>query len=854
MGEVYRARDTTLGREVALKTLPALVATDPERRARFAREAQTLAALNDPHIAQIYGFEQSKASSALVMELVDGEDLAARLERGAIPLDEALPIARQIAQALEAAHDAGIIHRDLKPANIKLRPNGAVKVLDFGLAKALHPPTITTPAAMTVQGMILGTAAYMSPEQARGKAVDKRADIWAFGCVLYEMLSGRRPFDGGESTSDAIAAILRQDPDWTALPPTPPHVVAVLKRCLQKDAARRARDIGDVRLELEDAPATAAQPPTPFQRAALGEANTRRTAWIAALAAVLAGSLASAATYVWRAPADEPETLLELNTPQTSDPASLAVSPNGRELVFAAESGGVSRLWHRSLSSPTITPLNGTEHAVFPFWSPDSKSVAFFADLKLKRVGLTGVAPQAIADAPVPRGGTWGPDGIILFAPSTTGVLYRVPATGGTPVPVTRLDANRLVNHRFPRFLPDGRRFLLFAPGVMPEAKGIYVASLDSPDPQYLFDADSLSGVSQDSVVYYAKQGTLFARRLDPASLQPADEPITITSEVAADPAIYVSAAHIGGRTLVYRSGSQNVERFLAWLDASGKTAGVVGDADDASPRGLSLSPDGRRVALHRTVNGNTDIWLVDIARGVRTRLTFDPAVDTSPVWSPDGSRIVFTSNRGGTFDLYVKRADGIGDDELLLKSGANKIAVAWSPDGKLVVYRQSTPQGIHLWAVPVSADRQPFVVVGTPFENREAQFSPDGKWLAYQSNESGRFEIYVQPFPAGNAKSQVSVRGGTQPRWSRDGKSLWFIGLDSQLFTIPTGVARSGEFDHGVPTALFPTLIAGGPIPATATQQYDVASDGRVLMIVRPENEATSPLTVILNWSGVSQ
>jgi Tol biopolymer transport system component len=253
-------------------------------------------------------------------------------------------------------------------------------------------------------------------------------------------------------------------------------------------------------------------------------------------------------------------------------------------------------------------------------------------------------------------------------------------------------------------------------------------------------------------------------------------------------------------------------------------------------------------------VNGNTDIWLVDIARGVRTRLTFDPAVDTSPVWSPDGSRIVFTSNRGGTFDLYVKRADGIGDDELLLKSGANKIAVAWSPDGKLVVYRQSTPQGIHLWAVPVSADRQPFVVVGTPFENREAQFSPDGKWLAYQSNESGRFEIYVQPFPAGNAKSQVSVRGGTQPRWSRDGKSLWFIGLDSQLFTIPTGVARSGEFDHGVPTALFPTLIAGGPIPATATQQYDVASDGRVLMIVRPENEATSPLTVILNWSGVSQ
>ena len=867
MGQVYRAHDTKLNRDVAIKVLPQAFVTDPERVARFQREAQVLASLSHPNIGHIYGFEDADGVGALVLELIEGPTLAERLTKGstlkaqgsgsALPLDEALPIARQIADALEAAHDKGIVHRDLKPSNIKVRPDGTVKVLDFGLAKLLasgagsgggaaagltHSPTMLT---ASMPGMIVGTAAYMAPEQAKGKDADRTADIWAFGCVLYEMLAGRALFKG-DTVSEVLADVLKTDPDWTRLPAdTPESLRRLLRRCLQKDPKKRLQHIGDARIEIDE-PESAS--PAASGSAAVPRARERRAVGLVAASLVVAAG--AVATSIWLAvrPAPAPATSemrFEITTPPTPDPVSLAISPDGQKLVFVGTSDGQSLLWLRSLDAVSARPLPGTDGARFPFWSQDSRSVGFSADGKLKRIDVDGGSAQPLANGEG-AGGTWNRDNLILFS-NLTGPIFRISAAGGEATAVTRPDASRQSSHRFPQFLPDGRHFLFFALGT-PEARGVYLGGLDGSEPRRLFDADSAAFYAAAGQLLFVRQGTLLALPFDPVRLALDGNPHRVADQVATSTntssAIGLSTSAAG--PIVYRSASTGGHSQFVWFDRSGQKLGVVGDADTAGSAIWSLSPDGRRVAMQRLVNGKADIWLFDTTRGALTRFTSDAWQHAWPVWSPDGKRIVYVSNAKGTYDLYSKSSSGAGSEDLLLGTPDAKYAMDWSADGRFLLYRTSTSRtGNDVWALPLNGDKRPFPVVQTDFDEGDGQFSPDGKWIAYQSNETGRFEIYVQPFPGPGSKSRISTAGGAQVRWGRDGKELFYIALDGRLMAVPIRLSEQ-SVDVGVPVSLFATHV-GGAIQ-TSTQQYAVAPDGRFLMNTVTE-EAAAPITVILNW-----
>jgi serine/threonine protein kinase/Tol biopolymer transport system component len=862
MGEVYRATDTNLKRTVAIKVLPALVAGDPDRLARFQREAEVLAALNHPNIAAIYGLEKSHGATALVMELVEGPTLADRIAHGAIPLDEALPIATQIAEALEAAHEQGIIHRDLKPANIKVRPDGAVKVLDFGLAKAMEPagapganmtlsPTLSMQATMA--GVILGTAAYMSPEQARGKTVDKRADIWAFGCVLYEMLTARRAFED-EDVSLTLSKVLQREPDFDGLPAeVPAHVRRTIRLCLRKPLRERIPDIGSVRLALAGAFETAAsQAGTP-----VSSSRGSRLAWSVAAAALIgaAGLALPAARYLREAPpTTAPETRTEILTPSTTDPISFALSPDGRQLVFVASRDGQPRLWLRSLAATTAQPLPGTERALYPFWSPDGRSVGFFADGKLKRLDLGAGQPQALADA-ASRGGAWNSDGVILFTTSTSGPLFRLPASGGSAVAATKLD--RQFSHRFPNFLDDGRHFLFYAQGE-PETRGIYLGSLDSGETKRLTAADAAGIYMRPGWLAWLRGGALVAQRLDLTRYELAGDPITLADPVASDGAINIAAVSVSANGLIaYRSGAAS-RRQLAWFDRTGKALGTMGAPDENSVSSPRLSLDGGRVAVSRGPQGNFDIWLLDSVR--TSRFTFDPAVEQFPIWSPDGSRVAFRSNRKGHYDLYLKASSGSGDEELLVESSQDKVPYDWSADGRFLLYISADPQtDWDLWVLPMEGDRKPYVFLKTRFSERTPHLSPDGRWVAYMSNESERPEIYVRPFAVPTASAangdaaasgqwQVSTAGGVYPRWGPDGKELYYIAPDGQMTAAPIR-ATATTLEPGAPKALFPTHVYGGASDNQQGRQYDVARDGRFLINTVLDDSAAAPITLIQNW-----
>jgi len=885
MGQVYRATDTNLKRQVAIKVLPASVAGDADRLARFQREAEVLAALNHPNIAQIYGLEKSDGMTALVMELVEGENLSQRIARGAIPLDEALPLAKQIAEALEAAHEQGIIHRDLKPANIKVRPDGTVKVLDFGLAKALDPaaasspeamnsPTITSPA-MTQAGMILGTAAYMAPEQARGKTVDRRADIWAFGAVLCEMLTGQRAF-GGEDIAQTLANVINKEPAWEALPPTTPaRIRSIVAGCLVKDPRQRLRDMGDVRLALEGAFETAAP-----QTTATSSAKGGRLAWMTGLAAaavlVAAAMTLPAVRHMRETPTPAPpETRLEIATPATSDVVSFAVSPDGRQIVFVASGDGGSRLWVRPLDTTAAQPLAGTDGATYPFWSPDSRSIGFFADGKLKRLDLSGGAPQTLAPAGLARGGAWSADGVILFAPSNIGPLSRVPAGGGDVVPVTALGAGQNA-HRFPQFLPGGRQFLYYAAGAV-ETAGIYLGALDATAVTRVTAADtagaylptgpgSTDAFREGGWLLFGQQGTLVARRFDAARGALSGDRVTVADALATDANGNVGAFSVSATGLVtYRAGGA-ARTQLTWFNRAGQPLGTLG-APDAAQFEPTLSPDGRQVAVERRAQGNIDIWLIDTAR--TTRFTFGPAIDRWPVWSPDGSRLVFSQQRAGTFDLYQKPANGAGAEALLLASPESKAATSWSPDGRSLLYTNVSPKTSNdVWVLPMAlrpstgsgrpdlvegrepqGDPKPLPFLNSTFDERSSAFSPDGHWVAYESDESGRSEIYVRPFPGPGGQWQVSTAGGKDPRWRPDGKELYYVSPDGRLMAAPIGSSGTA-LQPGLPTALFQPRIAGGGGRFGGTrQQYDVAPDGRFLINVNVDEGTAAPITVITNW-----
>ena len=891
MGEVFRARDTNLGRDVAIKVLPDGFARDAARMARFGREAKLLAALNYSGIATIHGLETAGDTRALVMELAEGPTLLERIRQGPLPIDEALEIAKQIAEALEYAHEHGIIHRDLKPANVKVASNDTVKILDFGLAKAMesdlspeelaNSPTLSRMA--TAAGVLLGTAAYMSPEQAKGKPVDRRADIWAFGCVLYEMLTGTKVFRG-DTVTDTMAAVIRGEPDWSQLPAaTPMQIRVLLQRCLQKNVRQRLQAMGDARISLEEvlsgAPDSA---PLPAPVARPGKPWRLWLSWGVTGVFVLATALL-AYIHFNRKPPTGQAMRFEIPIPEKLNlggalGVSMTLSPDGRKLAFVGTGAdGQTRLWVRSVETLEARPLEGTEGATgYSFWSPDSRFIAFAAQGKLKKIEAAGGPSETLCDASVVLGGTWTRDDKIVFG-SSTGVM-QVAASGGSASPIT-IPGFCLS----PSSLPDGRHFVYWRASREGESDtGIYVGSVDTkpqqqvskrllPDNSTVAYAPSLGDPAVGYLLFvrgnanapYGALGTLMAQRFDTRRLELVGEAIPIAEQVP-DTSFSASVTDV----LVYLRGFQpvltqgsrgNIRGQLTWFDREGKVLGSFGDP--GVYRSLALSPDGKRVAFERVDPqnaGTRNIWLYEFGRGVTTRFTFDSAWDAVPVWSPDGSRVAFSSTRGGEFDLYEKASNLAGEDGLLFKSSENKSPSSWSPDGRFLLYYIPTPPPNHIFVLPLGSgegDRKPAPFARSTFNEAWGRFSPDGRWIAYVSDESGRFEVYVQPFDpssvAGSSslgrtpvtgKWMVSKDGGNTPLWRHDGKELFYLSLDGQAMAVE--VSTSGVFQAGVPKALF--KVPPGVL------FWDVSADGKRFLMAAPSSASVvpqPPFTVVLNW-----
>jgi len=853
MGEVYRGRDTKLDREIAIKVLPAAVARDPERLARFEREAKVLASLNHPNIAQIYGVEESDGVRALVMELVPGETL-----KGPLPLERALHYAKQIADALEAAHDKGIIHRDLKPANIVLTPQGVVKVLDFGLAAVSQPagtegdpnnsPTLTMRA--TQAGMILGTAGYMAPEQAAGQAVDKRADIWSFGVVLWEMLTGQRLFTG-ETVSHTLAAVLTKEPDLARVPL---KVRPLLERCLEKDPKKRLRDIGDAWPLLESTPSSVTTGALPGIEKSWRAGS--RVAW--GVAGILLIALVVVSFNHFREAPPEVQALrLSIDLPQNADVPSFALSPDGHTLVLAVTMPTAPpQLYLRSLDSTQLRPINGTNAARTPFWSPDGRSIGFFADAKLKVVSAGGGPVQTLCDLGIGTG-SWGRDGVILFTSSVTRQIYRVSASGGTCTPV--LTPENGADYRVPVFLPDGRHFfyvsLIGGNGVQ---AGVFVAELDHPKPRRVLP--DVSGVvyvppepgSRLADLLFLRETTLMAQPLDPETLQPAGDLFAVAEQASptnSPPQLAVAAS--ADSTLVYLA-NLRLDSQLAWYDRSGKVLGKVGARGGLA--GVSLSSDGKTAAVSRSDRASEppETWLYDLARNVESRFT--SALSGAAVWSPDGAQIAFYHL--GQRNTYLKEVTGTRE-ELLIRG----IPSDWSPDGRFLLYTDVDPknQG-DIWILPdplnKSGARKPVPFLQTPFDESQAQFSPDGRWVAYTSNESGRYEIYLRPFPTPASESgvkwRVSSNGGRQPRWRRDGRELFYLEPAPprlQLMAIPVSPGPRPIAPDATPRILF-EYRARDYVPQLNTFTYSPSNDGqRFLVSAYADQDVRPTLNVMVNW-----
>jgi len=886
MGEVYRAHDPKLGRDVAIKVLPEAFARDAGRMARFQREAKLLASLSHPNIATIYGLEDSGSTRALVMELVEGPTLADRIKAGPIPVDESVRIAKQIADALEYAHERGIIHRDLKPANVKVTNDDTVKVLDFGLAKALEgdplsldistSPTISRMA--TQAGVLLGTAAYMSPEQAKAKNVDRRADIWTFGCVLYEMLTGKVAFPG-DSVTDTLAAVIRAEPDWSLLPSaTPMRVRVLLQRCLQKDPKQRLQAIGDARISLDEV-LSGAPDLVPVSKGEAAAVPFWRRALPWGIAAMLFVALASLAFVHFRerAPTPAEPMRFEIPVPEKMSLAtnvSFALSPDGRKLVFAAAgSDGVQRLWVRALDSLNAHPFPGTESntLVAPFfWSADSRFVAYDAGGKLKKVDTSSGLVETICNlgAMAALGGSWNQDGVIVFGQSGGG-LMRVSAAGGSASPLTIVNRSRGEFHdATPSFLPDGRHFVYWRAGSGPSASeiaGIYVGSLDAkPEEQ---SSKRLLATNYGPAAYvptkavgsgellFVRDRTLIAQPFDARRLELQGEPVTLVENIASflDGAAF-QASDTG--VLVYRAGDKG-SLGLALYDREGKVLSTTGKPGTVFLYG-SLSPDGSRAAVSGVdagVSVSTALWLLDFSRGTSTRFTFGSASALYPVWSPDGSSIIFASNSEGHSDLYQKSSNGATDEKPLLKSSDNKYPNSWSRDGHFLLYTvEGTGVKAALWVLPLDGDKKPFPFLRTEFNEAIGRFSPDGHWVAYESDESGRMEIYVRPFsPNASATTSVSggkwlisTGGGTEPRWRGDGKEMYYLSPDGRLMAVE--VTTSPVFQAGVPKVLFQTTIRNETV-----NRWDITADGkRFLLTAQGVQSEQAPFTVVLNWSSL--
>jgi Tol biopolymer transport system component len=863
MGEVYRATDTKLGREVAIKVLPAEVAQDPERLARLRREAHLLATLNHPQVAAIYGLEDVAGTPFLVLELVRGEDLAERLKRGPVPMDEALDTARQIAEALEEAHEHGIVHRDLKPANVKITPDGKVKVLDFGLAKAWagdreersssdlsHSPTLAHTG--TQAGVILGTAAYMSPEQARGKKVDRRADVWALGVVLYEMLTGRKLFEG-ETVTDIIAAVVTREPDWTALPEeTPGRVRRLLLRCLRKDPRKRLPDAGTARLELTEL--LAGEPDVEVEETRPEPDTRRATAWGLGLAAATLVAGVALGILLARPTPDDRVYSFEVDPPagttfylHSERPGVVRVSPDGRMLAFTAEADGQFQLYVRPLDTTVARALPGTEGAQYHFWSPDSRYLGFFAHGKIRKVQVAGGGgpPVALCDAPEVKGASWGSQGVIVFAPNFNSSIHRVSESGSEATAVTQLNSERKDDsHRHPRFLPDGRHFLYLSRGSGGSGNNaVVVASIDGGEERVLLNSPTAAEYASGHLLF-VRELTLMARPFDAERLEFTGEAFPLAEDirlVAPATALSVFSASQTG-VLAYMHGGFSFGLRLAWRDRDGKELGVLGD--EAAYWDVRLSPAGD-MALTTVGGASADVWIYEIARNLRTRLTFTEGDEWAGAWSPDGKTVYFSSSRGSIYDLYRKAVGGAAPEELLYESDNVKLPTSVSSDGRFLAFAQQTQDtSWDIWILPLDGESPPYPFLEQPFDEAVGVFSPDGRWIAYHSNESGRSEVYVRPFPGPGRQWQVSTDGGLWAHWRDDGNEIYYQATSGQVMAAP--VERRGDgLAFGAPSSIFELD------PQESNFRFSPTADGeRFLAIERVGTQAPQAHTIVVNWT----
>ena len=861
MGEVYRARDPRLGRDVAVKVLPAAFSKDPERLRRFEQEARSAGILNHPNILGIHDVGTHDGTAYVVSELLDGETLRDRLKLGALPVRKAIDLGIQIAQGLAAAHEHGIVHRDLKPENLFVTGDGRLKILDFGLAKLTIPDqTVTARAsAPTLQadtgpGEVWGTVGYMSPEQARGNPVDQRSDIFSLGAILYEMLSGKRAFQGA-SPADTVSAILKEDPrDLTEIVETiPPALERVVRHCLEKSPAERFQSTRDLAFGLAEISGVSRAQAVPVGKSKpsisvrLGAA-TIGLLLLAGLLVVLPRVLAPRVRPVMRLPIDPPSgyRLFTEDIP--------AISPDGSAVVFpAADTTGTGSLWLRRLDSLTPQEIPGTRNAGDPFWSPDGRSIGFFADGKLKRLSIGGGPIQVLCDAGSSRGGTWSKDDVILFAPGAGGGLYRVDARGGDPVPVTVPDSSHgETGHRYPCFLPDGKHFLFLAiPGSGNGMHDVFVGSIMPGKRKLVLRATRAPQYVAPGCLLFSQGDLLMAQRFDLGRMETRGDAVTIAEAPATSNTIgcpIASASHSG--TLVYRR--ETIESTqLGWYDRHGNFISRIATPLETSEGragrfgGPRLSPDGSRVALNVIDGANVDIWVIDIRRGIGTRLTSDPGQEGGTRWSPDGTRILYQSDRLGGIAAFFVKSLRDGTDELLWRSPTPwKQIWDWSRDGRYVVFREiETTSGFDLWVLPLFGERKPFPYLDTRFEEQQAAVAPNGHWMAYTSDESGRREVYVQTFPKPGDKHQVSVDGGGAPLWSRDGRELLYL----RGFRLMSATVRAdaGSIDVGTPR----TLFTWPPEKANLLRGLDLAPDGRLLVALGTSEGAARIPTLILNW-----
>jgi serine/threonine protein kinase/Tol biopolymer transport system component len=871
MGEVYRARDTRLERIVAVKILPDHLSDKTELRERFEREARTVASLNHPHICTLFDVGHQNGTDFLVMEYLEGETLAERLKKGPLPLDQVLRYAIEISDALDKAHRKGITHRDLKPGNVILTKSGA-KLLDFGLAKLKKDTApanatlskVPTEDAVTAQGTILGTLQYMAPEQLEGKEVDARTDIFAFGAVVYEMATGKKAFEG-KSQASLIAKILETDPPpMSSLQPmTPPALDRVVKKCLAKEPEKRWQAASDVCDELKWIAEGGSQAGVPVPLLTKRK-NRERLAWSVA-ALLLVGFVTNAAlgtfAYIRREPQDPQTTRFLVYPPdgwRLADVAPfrqtqiagvpLAVSPDGRRVAFVATNAtGKSLLWVRALDALTAQALTGTDDASSPFWSPESRFLGFFAAGKLMKIDLAGGPPITLCDAADNAGGAWSRDGLIVFGQyhgfaQYQPALQKVSASGGVPTAAAVLAQGETMQ-LLPFFLPDGRHFLYRSNSVTTGVRPIYLATLDSTERKLLLNGDSPNVLYTQGHVLFLRDTMLMAQPFDAKRLVLTGDafPIAEQIQIQGGTSFGVFSASDNG-VLAYQRGTPAVGSQLVWFDRTGKQVGMLGDA--AAYSDLELSPDGKRASVSIPESGNgRDIWLYDITRGLRTRFTFDPADELESIWSPDGSQIVFNSRRKGHLDLYQKASSGASTEEVLVEDGLDKYPLSWSPDGRFILYADRTNN--NLFVLPLFGDRKPFPFLKTQFNGVSAQFSPDGHWVAYQSNESGKFEVYVAPFPGPGGKWQISTGGGSLPRWRRDGTEIFYLDPDNNLMAAAVN-GKGRIFDVGAVKPLLGTHAAQG-----GRYRYDVSADGqRFLVNTLPEQTASAPITVVLNWT----